>query len=291
MEIKKRKSNNGHSRSREKVRRIIDLNGPKTPVKLSSTIIRSVIEDTLGLKDPIKIITSVTTSSFGDFYVKVGNIEEKNMICLLCAFKSAELGYFNKVKRIKRDHAQNLRTHIREMHADMIEPLKNRIKTILKIKEIYPSKVFWGQVQENGKLFVPRNSSKLKYNVKDQEGSLSRAFKLNTHKKARMLQTLWLMMKGYPGNVVEGDYFRSFLRVLDKDYDCQGRTSQYNRELLVFGFCLDLNKERIEAAADQFKGNFMTLQCDAWTTQSLIRVLGISISFFDVKIARKITIF
>ena len=81
------------------------------------------------------------------------------------------------------------------------------------------------------------------------------------------------------------------LKTLDLNYDCQGRTAESEKELILFGFVNDLINERIRKSAEYFKEGFISLQCDVWTSQSLLSVLGISVSFFDVLIQNKITLF
>ena len=216
----------------------------------------------------VGIETDIDVSSYGDFYVKIKNSQINNMVCLCCFIRDCRNGFIKKIKTIKKENAVNLRSHIDQQHREFHKPSKAREDTIQRIKSLFPQKIMWGTLKADGSVSAPRKRKKT-----DQSLKIKDAFRSSLHKKALLRQCHWLMMTGYPVRVVENDFYRRFVKTVDVNFDCQGRTSQGKRELIVFGFVIDLIKTRIQKSAHYFKEHFIALQCDAWTSQSLVSVL------------------
>ena len=62
-------------------------------------------------------------------------------------------------------------------------------------------------------------------------------------------------------------------------------------ETSIFGFCVDKIRQKLQKSKKYFgREPFVTIECDVWTAQSNLAVLGVGCTFYDVDSKKAITI-
>ena len=245
------------------------------------------------------------SSTFTDFYAKVKHTSftRETCVCLSCYCQSLKENEMTqemlegesvigdkkvKVKFISLGKS-SLRSHLVSCHGEVLKEdtaAKAWSECCSVIAAYCLDKKFKG---------YKRNKSSSTVKRKKETGLLRSEFKkffqLDRYNKARVKQALWLMQAGLPSTVVEGKHYRDFISTLNPSFDAQSRQTESKEELLIYGLCAKIVKERIKEAALFFEGKaFLSLQTDAWTSKGGCHVLGVSCAFCD-PVSKKLVTF
>ena len=234
-------------------------------------------------KNNIKIDFSYSKGKYdpyqADVYPSVYG-DNKSFICLICAasaaFRSQKKGlklYSGKYK------AQNFRSHARSSHPYIIGGITpEKTLNLLLV-------VFGTQLKKSGKYRSLTGSSS---KSGDEKGVFVKEMSSDV---CRVRQGLWIMMSALPSTIVDDERYREFIYSLSRGFKPQSRQTESRMEISIFDVCVAQIKARIKKSAAYFEGSaFLSLECDVWTAQSNMAVLGVGCSFYDVKLEKCITI-
>ena len=231
----------------------------------------------------IKFNKPETSKKYSPFYACIEpsvHGETVSFVCLLCALMSIVHKRESGLKLIKgKNISQNFRSHATQMHPDILGKDETKVKPLIELlMNLFGKKV--------GKEVL----------VKLTESEIQEAVQGTTYFKAvstgiaRVRQALWLMTSTLPSTVVENDLNRSFIRSLNQGFNTMSRNTESNMELAMFGFCVKQIRKRIKDSYEHFKSKFMCLECDVWTAQSNLSVLGVGVTFYDVSLKKAVTV-
>ena len=107
----------------------------------------------------------------------------------------------------------------------------------------------------------------------------------------RVKHTLWLIQDALPSNLVSSEFYVDFIKEIAPDFHTMNRQTEFREEKKIFGMLYVIVQDNLSLSAVYFDFKpFICLQADAWTSQKGVHVLGISISFFCVKLKKVVTV-
>ena len=253
---------------------------------LKNMIIKSSQSKAKKLKeDNIDIKFSTCSGKYRPFIATVEPSVHEDIptfVCLLCASISivANKTEEHRLKLFKgKNITQNFRSHAKQTHPEVLEKDENKVKHLIQLL----MNMFGNKVGQES--LVKLTDSEIKKVVEGTSYFQSVSVEI-----ARVREALWLMTSTLPSTVVENEEYRSFLRSLNKEITFKSRQTESEMELAIFGFCVKEIKERIKKSYRYFMDEFICLECDVWTSQSNLSVLGVGITFYDVIEKKAVTI-
>ena len=232
-----------------------------------------------------------TSSVFSDYYCHFspGVLAKGNMVCLICACDHIEAAAFQRVF-IYKSSSQNMRSHIFRKHNQILDNPEQKEKTKNMIKKLFPKKTFFKFPSGSNKITRKKNLPTLHFSSESiTNANRTNFFKNEHYDKARVLQSLWIMTSALPSTIPDNQHFKNFVGLLNTNYMPKSKDTELRIEQSIFGFCFKELKKRLKKSWNFFKIPFLTLQADAWTAQSNLSLLGISVSFYDLNLKKSFT--